>query len=221
MSAAGVVLLFVLAQLLLPSIAARRVRDRVARYGSVKGTSVSAWPAIELLWGKAQSVTVSAGALTVAANQFASLLSEARQAHDLTVSADAVNLGISQLSRPLTVTDMRFTKRGSSVSASAILTQDRLDEALPAGFRVEPVASVGGQVEVLASGGLFGAEASIRAVVGASEGKLIAQPKGFPLAGLGTVTLFSDAHLKPRSVGVRVLGRQPLTYGLSLTGVLL
>ncbi len=45
--------------------------------------------------------------------------------------------------------------------------------------------------------------------------------KGFPLASLATVTLFSDPHLRVDSVGVRVLHRQPLTYGLSLGASLL
>ncbi len=57
------VLLVVLAQVFLPSLAARRVRDRVARYGTVRSVSVSAFPAVKLLWGKADTVNVDAGTL--------------------------------------------------------------------------------------------------------------------------------------------------------------
>ncbi len=46
----SLVLLFVLAQVLLPRIAASRISSRVGRYGKVRSVSVSAWPALELLW---------------------------------------------------------------------------------------------------------------------------------------------------------------------------
>ena len=37
-------------------IAASRISSRVGRYGKVQSVSVSAWPAVELLWGHADSV---------------------------------------------------------------------------------------------------------------------------------------------------------------------
>ena len=60
-AAGGVVVLLGLAQLLLPKLAAQRVRSELARYGVVHSVSVSAFPAVELLWGHAQSANVSAG----------------------------------------------------------------------------------------------------------------------------------------------------------------
>jgi hypothetical protein len=96
------------------------------------------------------------------------------------------------------------------------MTQRNLDEALPSGFHVEPTASGGGEVQARASGGLFGVQTSITVLVRPYEGRLVAEPRGFPLAGLATVTLFADSHLKVESVGVAVESRQPLTYRLSL-----
>jgi hypothetical protein len=217
---AVVLLLLVLAQLLLPSLAATRVSDRVARYGTVRSAHVSAFPALELLWGSVDSVRVTTGTLTVAPAQIASLLWEARDVHDMTVTAEGARLRVPGLPSGLTVSAIHMEKHGSAISATATLTQQQLDQALPRGFHVEPVASGGGQVEVRASGGLFGAQASLGALVKPLEGRLVAQPQGFPLAGLATVTLFSDPHLRVRSVGVRVLRRQPLTYGLSLDATL-
>jgi hypothetical protein len=214
--AAAVMLLLVLAQLLLPSLAAKRVNDRVARYGTVKRVSVSAFPAVKLLWGSVDSVHVAAGTLTATAAQISSLLWEARDVHDMTVTADAASLRVAGLPNGLTVSDVRMEKHGSTIDASATLTQQQLDEALPPSFHVEPVASGGGQVEVKASGGLFGTQASLAALVKPFEGRLVAQPQGFSLAGLATVTLFSDPHLRVRSIGLHVQHRQPLTYGLSL-----
>jgi DUF2993 family protein len=214
------VLVLVLAQVLLPTLAAHRVRDRVARYGTVHGVHVSAFPAIELLWGSVDSIHVDAGALAVSPAQIASLLWEARDVHDLTVSAQAAHLHVPGLPNGLTVSAVRMEKHGSSVHATATLTQAQLNQALPPGFHAEPVASGGGQVEVRASGGLFGAQASLTALVKPLEGRLVAQPQGFPLAGLATVTLFSDPRLRVASVGVGVLRRQSLTYGLSLQATL-
>ena len=67
------VLLVVLAQAILPTLAAHRLRGRVARYGTVYSVSVKAFPAIELLWGKADSVEVRAGALSVPSKEIAKL----------------------------------------------------------------------------------------------------------------------------------------------------
>jgi hypothetical protein len=218
--AGTVVALLVLAQLLLPALAAKRVRDRVARYGTVKSASVSAFPAVELLWGKADSASVHAGALSMTPAQIGSLLWEGRQVSSATFSAHSTTLRTPTLPNGLTVSDVHTEKHGSSVRASATVTQQQLDKAFPSGFRIEPIASGGGQVEARASGGLFGVQASIDALVHPLEGRLVAEPHGFPFAGLATVTLFSDPHLKVESVGLRVLRRQPPTYGLSLTAAL-
>jgi hypothetical protein len=216
----ALVLAVVLAQVLLPSVAAKRVSDRVARYGTVQSAHVSAFPALELLWGKADTVTVDAGTLTVTAPQIGSLLWEARASEDMTVTARTVNLRVAGLPVGLPVSGVHMEKHGSTIHATATITQNRLDEALPSGFHVQPTASGEGQVQVRASGGLFGVQASMEALVRPLEGKLIAEPKGFPLAGIATVTLFSDPHLKVESVGVRVLSRAPLTYSLSLEAIL-
>jgi hypothetical protein len=215
------VLLLVLAQVFLPSLAARRVRDRVARYGTVRSVSVSAFPAVKLLWGKADTVDVDAGSLSVELSQIAALLWEARAAGSMSISAEAATLtAVPELPEGLTVDDLRMQKHGSAVSATATLTQQQLNEALPSGFHIEPTASGEGQVEARASGGLFGVQASITALVKPLEGRLVAEPRGFPLASLGTVTLFSDSRLRIESVGVRVLRDKPLTYGLSLAATL-
>lgn len=139
----------------------------------------------------------------------------------MTVTAAAATLtAVPDLPDGLTVNDLRMEKRGSAIKASATLTQQQLNEALPSGFHIEPTASGGGQVEARASGGLFGVQASITALVKPLEGRLVAEPRGFPLASLGTVTLFSDSRLKVGSVGVRVLQTKPLTYGLYLAATL-
>lgn len=215
--ATPLVLLVVIAQLLLPGVAADRVRARVERYGRVRSVQVSAFPAVELLWGKAGSVSVAAARLTLTPPQIAALLWEARPVDTLTVTARAAVLrGVAQLPRDLEVSDVRMRKRASELIASATVTQAQLQAALPSGFRVQPTASGEGEIEARVSGGLFGLQASLTVVLRAVEGTLVAEPRGLPFGGIASVTLFSDAHLRVLSVEMRLLRSHPLTYGVSL-----
>ena len=55
--------------------------------------SVSAWPAVKLLWGSADSVTVRASSLSISPAQTAKLLSEAGDVNSLTLTAASVREG--------------------------------------------------------------------------------------------------------------------------------
>ncbi len=211
-----VILLVVLAQVLLPRIAASRVRDKVDAYGQVRSVHVSAFPALELLWGHADSVSVSADKLAVTPEQVASLLWQARSLGALDVAADATVLRAGLIPGGLEVGSVRLRKRGSSLSASATLTPAQLAAALPAGVSAEPIASNAEGVEARASGGLFGFQASLNVLVQAVEGQLVAEPRGVPLGGLATVTLFSDPHVKVLGVALRRLRSTPLSYEVTL-----
>jgi hypothetical protein len=208
------VALLALAQLLLPGIAASRISSRVGRYGHVLSVHVSAWPALELLWGSADSVRVRAGTLKLTPAQSAKLLWEGRGVDRLDVSAPSVMEGTLRMS------DVRLRKRARELSASASLSQQDVRAALPAGLDVRLLGSAGGQVRVLAGGGLFGLGASLEAIAGASQGALIARPAGVPGAAgaLGTlgaglrITLFADPHVYVEGVGARVQHSAPLTY---------
>jgi hypothetical protein len=48
-------LVVIVGQLVLPGIAAQRLRDQLARNGQVLSANVHAFPAIELLWHHAES----------------------------------------------------------------------------------------------------------------------------------------------------------------------
>ena len=209
---AGVVLL-VIAQLLLPWLAARRISSRVGRYGKVLSVSVSAWPVLELLWGHADSVRVRAKSLALSPAQVGSLLWEARATSSIDVSAESVQLG------QLRVSDGSLRKRGSALSAQALTSEADVAAALPSGFGVRLLRSEGGEVEVRATGGLFGIGASVNAVAGASDGKLVAHPLGFLIEGL-QLTLFSDPHVYVEGVGASVQSEQPLSYRLTMSATL-
>ncbi len=207
--AGALALLAALAQVLLPRIAAGRISSRVGRYGHVVSVSVSAWPAVELLWGDADSVTVRAGALALSPAQASALLWEGRGAARMDVSAATVRLG------PLALDDATLRKRGSSLSALALTTQAQVRDALPAGVGVRLLDSVAGQVQVEVRGGLFGIGASVQAVAQPRQGTLIAHPVGALLEGF-QLTLFSDRHVYVEAIGAGVARRSPLTYALTM-----
>jgi hypothetical protein len=206
----GLALAFVLAQVLLPRIAASRISSRVGRYGKVHSVSVSAWPALELLWGHADSVRVSANRLALSPAQLGNLLWEGHSVNSLHVSADSAQLGT------LTVSDASLAKHGNSLIAQAVVSEAAVKAALPPGVDVRLLRSRGGEVEVQASGGLFGVGASVNALAGASEGKLVAHPLGFLIEGL-RLTLFADPHVYVEGVGASVATEQPLSYRLTMS----
>jgi DUF2993 family protein len=208
--AGTVVLLLVLAQLLLPRLAVSRISSRVGRYGKVLSVSVSAWPAVELLWGHVGSVHVRAKSLTLSSAQAASLLEEAKGASSMDVSAESVQVG------KLRVTDASLRKRGDQLSAQAVVSEADVKAALPAGFGVRLLRSEGGEVEVQATGALFGVGASVNAVALASGGELIAHPLGFLIEGL-QLTLFSDPRVYVEGVGASVVSTQPTSYRLTMS----
>ncbi len=192
--AVAIVLVLVLAQLLLPGIAAERVRARVGKYGAVESVSVKAWPAVKLLWGSADSVTVRAKSLQMSPQQTVKLLGEARGVKRMSLTAESVKEG------PLQLHDARFEKHGNALQAQAWAAQTDVKAALGKGFEVQLLSSGGGQVEVRLSGGLFGVGASVDAVARAQEGKLVVHPLGFLLGSL-QLTLFANPHVRVEGVG--------------------
>ena len=209
--AGALLLLLVLAQLLLPRIAADRISSRVGRYGSVSSVHVAAWPAIELLWGHADSVRVIASSLSLEPAQGAQLLSEASGVTRMDVSAQNVKIGT------LALTGATLHKRGAQLAASALVDERAAQVALPAGLEdLRLVRSGGGAVEVQARGSLFGVGASVDVLAEAREGELIAHPLGL-LAGALTLTIFSSPHVYVEGVGASRLATQPASYRLTMS----
>jgi hypothetical protein len=192
--AGAIVLLLVLAQLFLPTVAASRVRSRVERYGTVKSVDVTAWPAVELLWGKAESVNVKAGSLRLSTAQMAKLLGEARGVKSMRVSAESVKEGQLQLY------DASLQKHGDALLGAAWASRADVKTALGEGFEVQLQPSGVGRVQMSVEGGLFGVKASVQAVAEAHEGDVVVHPLGFLLEGL-KLTLFAEPEVYVEGVG--------------------
>jgi hypothetical protein len=209
-AAAVLLALLVLAQLVLPRVAASRISSRVGRYGHVEHVSVSAFPAIKLLWGDADSVTVRAGPLAVSPAQAASLLWEGRGADRIDIDAPAVRVG------SLALTDAVLRKRGSQLSAHAHASRAAVREALGPGVGVRLLGSEAGRVRVAATGSLFGIGATVGAVAESEDGKLVVHPEGLLLEGF-RLTLFGDDHVHVIGVAAR---QDASGYVLGMTALL-
>jgi hypothetical protein len=151
----------------------------------VESVTVKAWPAVELLWGRVDSVDVKAGSLRLTPAQTAKLLGETRGVQTMRLTAESVKEGSLQLH------DASLQKHGDALVGEAFAAQADVQAALGKGVEVKLLRSGGGQVEVSVSGGLFGVRASVDAIASAQEGKLIVHPLGFLLEGL-KLTLIAD-----------------------------
>lgn len=198
------------AQALLPHIAASTISARIGRYGTIRSVSVTAWPAVQLLWGGVESVRVVASRIALSPVQAGDLLWEASATEELDVTAAQVQIGALRLSHA------RLRKHGSSLTAEGSVGERQLMATLPKGVVVRGIQSGGGAIDVRASGVLFGVPQSLLIAAGAHDGKVIARALDFPLAGVH-VTLFEAPHIYVETLSARLQSRRPLTYALTVT----
>lgn len=188
-----VLLVLVVAQLVLPGIAASRLRDELSKSGTVLSVKVSAFPAIELLWGQADRVVIRMADYQAGASQIGGELGRAANVGTLDISAQEVQSGL------LTVRDARLRKQGNELIGTAVVRQADLRAAVPFLDNVEPVASSGGQLILRGTASLLGLKATVDAVVAARDGALVVTP-AVPFGGIATITLLDDPHVRVQSV---------------------
>jgi LmeA-like phospholipid-binding len=199
------VLVLILAQLLLPGIAAQQLRDRLKKNGTVLQVSVSAFPAIELLWHQAGKVVIRMGDYTSSSGHLGSMLDQAGDVGSLDASATKLTAGL------LTLRDAHLSKRGDELLGTARITEADLKASVPFLDSVTPVASGSGRLVLRGTATVLGVTATIDATVAAVNGALIVQPD-VPLGALATVTVFSDPHVAVQSVSAA-----PTSTGFSVS----
>jgi len=193
-TAGVVVVVFGVAQLVLPGVAAQSLRDRLGHSGEVLKVQVEAFPAIELLWHQADRVVVRMGRYRSSTGHLGGLLAEARDVGSLDASSAELDAGL------LTLRDAALRKRGDQLTGSARVTEADLRAALPILDSVQPVASSSGQLTLRGTATAFGVTATVDATVAAVSGQLIVQPD-IPLGGLATITAFANPHVEVQDVG--------------------
>ncbi|MGI8715917.1 MAG: LmeA family phospholipid-binding protein [Solirubrobacteraceae bacterium] len=189
-----VVVILGVAQLVLPGIAAQRLRDQLGRSGQVLSVQVHAVPAIELLWHHADKVVIRLGRYRTPMAKLGSSLRQSGSVGSLLVTAGEVDAGLLKLH------DATLVKRGARLTASATVTEADLRAALPILQSVTPVTSAAGQLTLQGTAGLFGVTARVDATVAAVNGQLVVSPD-VPLGGFATLTVFANPHVEVQSVG--------------------
>jgi hypothetical protein len=194
LTAAGIVLLvLVVAQLLLPGIAAQELRDDLQQSGTVLEVNVSSFPAIQLLWHKADSVVVRMGHYRSASSHLGDTLGRAADADKLDASVQELFVG------PVTLRDATLHKQGSALTGSATVTEANLRSAVFFLDNVEPIASGNGRLTLRGTASFLGLRATVDATVSARDGALVVAPN-VPLGGIAAITLFDNPNVQVTSV---------------------
>jgi hypothetical protein len=189
------VVLAALAQLVLPGIAASRLRSRLARNGNVLSVSVSAFPAVKLLFGHADGVKVRMGTVHIGVGEATGLLSMSVNAGALDMAAQQVQIG------PLALAGATVHKgAGGELTGGALLSDAAIAAALPAGLAVTPIASGDGQLLLRGQLSAFGFSVGADAVLEALDGRLVIVPVG-AIGALLSLTVYSDPRIHVDSVG--------------------
>lgn len=194
--AGGIAVLFVIAQLALPGVAERRLRDRLDGNGVVERVEVRAFPAVKLLWDRADRVEVRMGEARAGPGRLADLLGDASRTGELDARVGELSVLLLRLH------DLRLRKRGDDLDGQASVSDAELRAALPPGFDVRPVASGGGTLVFEGSANLLGSSIRGQAVVAARNGSLVLVPN-LPFGSLLALTLFDDPRVEVTGVGAR------------------
>ena len=189
----AVVILLVVAQLVLPGIAEKQLRDRLGRSGTVESVQISAFPAIELLWNHADRVVVRMRNYHSGTAHLGSLLSEAGGVDAVDATAGTLTAGL------LTVRDAVLQKRGDGVTATAEVTESDLRAAIPVLQSVVPVASGGGELTLRGTATLFGVTATVAATARAQNGQILVTPD-VPFGGFATITVFANPAVEVQGI---------------------
>ena len=136
------VVALVAGQLLLPELAERRVRSDLAATGDVREVDVSAFPALKLLFGRADEVRVRFGTARSDRNRLGEWIERADGAERLDVRAEQARLG------PLEVRDAVLRKDGDAITATGTATREAIEAAAPDGFGVRVEDAEGGELRL-------------------------------------------------------------------------
>ena len=196
LAAGAIALLFGLTQLFLPGIAEDRLRDRLQRHGEVERVDVSAFPAVELLWDRADRIVVRMGEARAGAGRFADLLVDTREADELDAQVRRLRI------LTLRFRDLALKKRGRTLTGSATVTDAELRAALPEGFDVRPVASAGGALVFEGTASILGRRLTGQAVLAARNGRVVVAPNVL-FGGFLSLTVFADPRIEVLAVGAR------------------
>jgi hypothetical protein len=191
-------------QLVLPPLAEHIERDRLDKHGKVISLSISAFPAVELLFGHADTVTAHLASLDGSQADLASNISRS-------AGVSKINVTIGQLtSGPITVHSVTILKRGKRYRGTGLITEASLRRAVPLLESVTPIASRDGTLTLQGTANVVLGTVTADANVAAQGGKVV-------VSGTGLISSF--LHLTVWSnpkVYVESLSGRRASQGISL-----
>jgi hypothetical protein len=227
-------LLLVLAQLVLPGIAANRLRDSLRPHGTVQAVSVEAFPAVTLLWHHADKVTVrmtsygDSSPTTAGAGDLGpggQLRSGTQRLADFLASTSATDsldarvghLGVGRVA----LESVLLRKRGPELSGSGYASYGDIGAALPSYLQIRSFAGGGGELVFTGAASLLGRHAIVRMRLLARNGALVVQPDVGPfLPSVLSLTVFKDPRVIVESVAAApASGGFDLSVRARLSGV--
>jgi hypothetical protein len=193
-----VVVLLLLSQILLPGIVASKLRSSLKGAATGVHLSVHASPALELLFGHADSVDLSIEELrpTGSANVKA-LLERTRETE--TLDATVARL----ITQKLELDHVSVQKRGSLLTTSAAVNRTALAAALPPGISLTAPVAGSQAIAFTARITLLGQSIDANARLEARRGKIEIVPES---ALLPAIPVFSDSQLAVDVLKVAVQG---------------
>jgi hypothetical protein len=209
-AALALIALLLLGQLVLPGFAERRIRGRLEKNGTVRSVEVRAFPAVQLLWGHADSVKLRMADFRGRGRTLAGLLDDIGGVSRADASVQILHSGFA------TLRDARLHKDGDRITAVARMTPTDVSTAFPVSFKVVPAGVVDGTLIVRGGVGVAGQVVGIQARIVASEGDIVVQPVGLPLlGGLVQLTVFSDPRVSVDTLTARQIAGG---YSIAATG---
>jgi hypothetical protein len=182
-----IVALLILGQVLLPGIVASKLRSSLRGAATGVHISVKATPALELLFGHADRVVMSAAVLRpIGTANIKALLERTRETGSLEATVGRL------ITQRLELDHVVVSKRGSQITTSAAVNRNALGAALPAGISVRPASGGSQAISLSAHITVFGRTIVANALLEARDGKIEIVPES---SLLPSITVFTDPQL--------------------------
>lgn len=199
------VVALIAAQLLLPGVAENRLKSDLETQGSDVTVSVKAFPAVKLLFGRADDVTIDVANLRPDetgedGDSLSDLLAETKKTKKLDVHVNVLE------DKLLRIEDVRLTKDGDNLTAVVKLRKSDVDEALPAELELVD-RDVPNGLAVAGSTDVFGEQIEAEANIYADDdGTLVLEPSDELLGDLVSVPIFEDDRVAVDSISAKNSG---------------
>ena len=181
---ASVVLLLVLGEVFLPTIAERRLRDEIERNADGVAVDVKAFPAIKLLLGRADEVTVEVQEGRSGTGRLGDLLAKTKDTDELDARVATLE------SHGVPLQDVSLTKRGDTLVGQAEVRVADLDDALPARLRLQRSDGEGIHIEGRISA--LGVDVAAQFEIEAEGGAIVLRPSRDSFARILSFAIFRD-----------------------------